>query len=219
MVGLGVVALIVIVGLAVYFLVMTSTQTTDEVVIVQGSQRGDKKITYSTPLPDSFNQAEGLVYSYSGWILVNDFTTGYGKNRTILSKDNSPGISLDSTSNSLVFGIQTFGSLETVLVPNIPAAKWIHFALVVNQQAVDIYINGTLRQHHTLSQLPKQNDAAVTMGPDWSGVLGRVSYWPRSLNSAEVQKQAGETPPPDLQIAPAPPQYFDMTWYIGRLNS
>jgi hypothetical protein len=219
MVGLGVVALIVIVGLAIYFVVMTSTKATDEVVIVQTSQRGDKKITYSTPLPDSFNQAEGLVYSYSGWILVNDFTTGYGKKRTILSKDDSPSISLDSTSNSLVFGIQTFGSLETVLVPNIPAAKWIHFALVVNQQAVDIYINGTLRQHHTLSQLPKQNDAAVTMGPDWSGVLGRVSYWPRTLTSAEIQKQAGATPPPDLQIAPAPPQYFDMTWYIGRLNS
>jgi hypothetical protein len=219
MVGLGIAALLIIVALAVFFVVMSSVQTTDEVVIVPSSQRGDTKITYSTPLPHSFNQAEGIVYSYSGWILINDFTTGYGKKRTILSKDDSPSISLDSTSNSLVFGIQTFGSLETVLVPNIPAAKWIHFALVVNQQAVDIYINGTLRQHHTLTQLPKQNDAALTMGPDWSGVLGHVSYWPRTLNSAEIQKQATQTPPPDLKISTAPPQYFDMTWYIGRLNS
>jgi Concanavalin A-like lectin/glucanases superfamily len=219
MIALGIVGLLLFILVIVVLYMLTNANKTDEVVILSSSQRGDTTTTYTTPLPRSFNQPEGAVYSYSGWILVNDFTTGYGKQRNVLTKENAPSISLDATSNSLIFGIQTYGSLETILVSNLSAAKWIHFAIVVNQQSVDVYINGTLKQHHTLGQLPKQNDMPITIGSNWNGVIGRVSYWPRELSAREVQSQASQTPPPDLHPSPASPQYFDITWYIGRLNS
>jgi hypothetical protein len=115
--------------------------------------------------------------------------------------------------------INTFGALETILVPNIPAQKWIHFALVVDQHAVDVYINGMLREHKTLSQLPKQNDVPVKMAGGWSGVLARLSYWARSLSGEEVKKLSQAPLPDDMDRQPAGPQYFDITWYIGRLYS
>lgn len=190
-----------------------------EIPIVKGSVRGETERTESIVLPTSYNQPEGLTYSYACWVLVKDFTTGYGKRRRIFSKDDAPGLFIDSTSNSLLVNINTFGAMESILVPNIPAQKWIHFALVVDQHAVDVYINGMIREHKTLSQLPKQNDSGVKIGGGWNGVLARLSYWARSLSHGEIKKLSQAEIPDDLDRDPAKPQYFDITWYIGRLYS
>ena len=115
--------------------------------------------------------------------------------------------------------VKTFGTTETILIPSVPAMKWMHFALVVDQQSVDIYINGTLRQHHTLGQLPKQNDAPIKIGPGWNGVIADLTYYSRSLKHTEIKRMSKEPVPDDLQRSPAAPQYFDISWYIGRLYS
>ena len=207
-------------ALLVYLLRFSAPSRTGEAYeLVKGSQRGDLQRGETLALPMSYNQPEGLTYSYACWILVKNFTTGYGTRRRIFSRADSPGLYLDSTSNSLLVAVRTFGAEETILIPNIPAQKWIHFALVVDQHSVDIYINGVLRQHQTLTQLPKQIDTSVTTGGGWEGVLARLSYWARSLNSEEVKRLSEATLPDDMDRAPAGPQYFDITWYIGRLNS
>lgn len=215
----GVIVLAAIVGLILYFTAFKQTTASDVVTLVSDSQRGSQEVSIAYDLPLSFNQAEGIVFAYTGWILVKDFTVGYGTRRRILSKGDAPGIYLDSTSNSLVFAVKTYGTTETILVPDIPAQKWIHFAMVVDQQSVDLYINGILRQHHTLSQLPDQNAEPIVMGPGWEGVLGRVAYHAKPLSATQVKALARETPPDDLNPRPSRPQYFDISWYIGRLNS
>jgi hypothetical protein len=213
----GVVVLALIVYLVVYG--NPSTPIGSEVPILKGSIRGDLERSDAIVLPTSYNQPQGLTYSYACWILVKDFTVGYGTRRRIFSKEDAPGVFLDSTSNSLLVNIATFGAMESILVPNIPAQKWVHFALVVDQHAVDVYINGMLREHKTLAQLPKQNGTGVKMGGGWSGVLARLSYWARSLSGEEVKKLSRAPVPDNLDRQPAAPQYFDITWYIGRLYS
>lgn len=193
----------------------------DQVNIVVGSQRGDQSKAVSPALPQSFNQPEGLTYSYSGWVLVNDFAEGYGKRRTIFKTgDDTPGLYIDSTSNSFIVAVRTFGATETILIPNVPALKWLHIGIVVDQQAVDVYINGILRQHHTLGQLPQQTSTpSIQMGPGWNGVLAKLVYYSRALRSTEIKRLAAEPVPDDLQKKPAAPQYFDLSWYIGRFYS
>lgn len=213
----GVVVLALIVYLVVYG--NPSTPIGSETPILKGSIRGELERTDAIVLPTSYNQPQGLTYSYACWILVKDFTVGYGTRRRIFSKEDAPGVFLDSTSNSLLVNIATFGAMESILVPNIPAQKWVHFALVVDQHAVDVYINGMLREHKTLAQLPKQNDTGVKMAGGWSGVLARLSYWARSLSSEEVKKLSQAPVPDNLERQPSAPQYFDITWYIGRLYS
>jgi hypothetical protein len=194
---------------------------TDVVTIVAGSQSGQQAKTISVQLPQSFNQPEGLTYSYSGWILVKDFGAGYGERRTVFNTgEDSPALYIDSTSNSFIVSVKTFGATETILIPSIPAMKWMHVALVVDQQAVDIYINGILRQHHTLGQLPKQrSDSTIKMGPGWDGVLAKLTYYARALRHTEIKQLAAQPVPDDLQKKPAAPQYFDLSWYIGRFYS
>jgi hypothetical protein len=215
---LGVLA---IVGIAVFFyaFAVPPAQNTDKVVLFDTSMPGSVQQSIPLALPRSYNQPEGMTYSYTSWILVKDFTKGYGQRRRIFSKGDSPGLYIDSTSNSFVVAIDTYGTTETILIPNIPAMKWIHFAMVVDQHAVDIYINGILRKHHTLGQLPQLNDMTVTVGSNWEGVLARLSYYSRSLNHVEIKSMVKEKVPDDLQREAAPPNYFDISWYIGRLYS
>lgn len=215
-----IVGTIVIIGIVIFLVRFAVTPPGDDRTIVfDGSKPGELNESFPIALPRSFNQPEGLTYSYTAWILIKDFTTGYGQRRRIFSKNDSPGVYLDSTSNSLIVSVDTFGTNETILIPNVPAMKWIFFALVVNQHAVDIYINGILRKHHTLSQLPKLNDAALAIGGNWNGVLARLTYFARSLNFVEIKEMMKGPLPNDLDRKAAGPNYFDISWYIGRLYS
>lgn len=217
---LATLAVLAVVAAVVWFYFNTAASPDPkEVVVVKGSQAGDIERTVRPTLPVSFNQPEGLTYSYTGWVLVKDFGKGYGKQRRVFSNDDSPGLYIDSTSNSFVVAVKTFGTTETILIPNVPAMKWIHVGIVVDQQSVDIYINGTLRQHHTLSQLPKQSTPVVTTGPGWDGVLANLVYYPRTLRHTEIKKMSQEAVPDSLQRVPASPQYFDISWYVGRFYS
>lgn len=215
-----IVGALVLVGLLIFLVAFAVPPSSDEnVVIFNGSRPGDRQQAFPISLPRSFNQPEGLTYSYTSWILIKDFTTGYGRRRQIFSKQDSPGVYLDSTSNSLIVSINTYSTTETILIPNISAMKWVHLALVVDQYSVDVYINGILRKHHTLSQLPKLNDSALSVGGGWNGVIARLTYYPRSLNYTEIKELVKEPLPDDLERDVSGPNYFDITWYIGRLYS
>jgi hypothetical protein len=189
------------------------------VILVDGSMSGKTGRTYANPIPRSFNQSEGATFTYTGWLLMNDFTMNYGQKRTIFSKNDCPGLYLDSTSNSLLVVVDTYGSKESILISNIPARKWIHFGIVVDQDSVDIYINGVIRQHHMLAQLPKQNDAPIIIGSDsigFDGALAGLTYYTRSLTASDIDTLSKTVPKDDLSVKPEGPQYFDMTWYTGR---
>jgi hypothetical protein len=214
---LGGIAVVVLV-LSLFFFAQSPAKS-DKFVVFDNSIPGDITQSFPTLLPRSYNESEGLTYSYTAWVLVKDFTRGFGERRRIFSKGDSPGLYIDSTSNALIVAVDTYGSVETILIPNIPALKWIHFAMVVDQHSVDVYINGILRKHHTLSQLPQLNDTALAVGSTWDGVLSRLTYYNRSLNYIEIKEMLKEPIPNDLDRRPAPPNYFDISWYIGRLYS
>jgi hypothetical protein len=215
----GVVTLILI-GLIFWSVFAKSTVNDPTAVsLVDGSVSGKTGRTYTNPIPRSFNQAEGATFTYAGWLLINDFTMNYGQKRTIFSKSDCPGLYLDSTSNGLLVVVDTYGSKESILISNIPARKWVHFGIVVDQDSVDIYINGVIRQHHMLAQLPKQNDSPITIGSDklgWDGALSGLMYYTRSLTASDIDELSKTVPKDDLHVSPAGPQYFDMTWYTGR---
>lgn len=215
-IGIG---LLVLAGLAYYLYRSITLEGDPTMTIVQnGSVSGNVDTYTTTTIPKSFNQPEGAVFSYAGWLTVSDFTINYGTKRLIFTHNDCPGLYLDSTSNSLMLVVNTFGATETVLIPNIPANKWIHFAIVVNQYAVDIYINGLIKQHHTLNQLPKQQDGNVVIGSASTGFQGYVSgltYYSRALTPTNVKLMQGSVPP-NPAPGPSGPQYFSSSWYVGR---
>jgi hypothetical protein len=217
----GGIVVLVVIGIVLWRVISSQKPKTDTVDIIPGSLSGKQPQTASITLDRSFNQPQGATFSYTGWILVNDFTYNYGKRRTIFTRGDCPGLYLDTTSNSLLIAVETYAdTAETILIDNIPADKWVHFAIIVDQDSMDVYINGIIRQHHSFTQLPKQNDSPVSAGGEagsgWDGVLANLQYTPRSLTASEVGAMTANVPKNDLRNTPAGPQYFDLSWYTGR---
>jgi hypothetical protein len=181
--------------------------------------------TFGQPIPLSTDEKEGLTFSYSGWLLVEDWMYRQGSLRCIFNKggagakQSAPGLFLDATSNTLLLKLDTFGDQETVQIPNLPARKWIHFAIVVDQNAVDIYIDGVLRTHHSLRQLPRQNKGPVAIAPEggWAGQIGTLTYHRYALSPPEITAMVATPPYEDTSKSRVPlPPYLDSSWYLGR---
>jgi hypothetical protein len=195
-------------------------------VAIQGVISDGKRAFSSTvALPPSLNQKEGLAFSYTAWVRVDDFAYKYGHPKVVFVKGAEdlssacPAVMIDGTSNSFIIKLDTFGGQEVVPVGNIPAKKWLHLAITVDQDSVDVYVNGVLHTHHSLSQLPKQNRGAVHTGAGggFEGKIAGLQYYSYLLTPAQVAASMGSPPQPDPNDVGAPlPPYFDTTWWTGR---
>jgi hypothetical protein len=143
------------------------------------------------------NSDEGLEFSYSVWIYVQDWTqgwknifvkgaTGGGSNST-----RAPGLWLYPDTNSLHARINTFASPnEGCDIKNIPLQKWVHITYVLNNRTVDIYIDGKLERSCVLRGVPKLNDEPVRVC-DNGGFFGKISnlvYFRYAMKPDEVYK-------------------------------
>lgn len=211
--------------LAAYFYFSRSASSGGQVSLQQPLTDGKKMTDTGISIPESSNQQQGLTFSYACWFLVNDFSYQYGKPKVIFTKGTEdlktmcPALMIDATTNSLLVKMDTFGITEVVTIPSIPAKKWIHFALAVDQDSMDVYIDGLIHTHHSISQLPKQNASTVktSVAGGFDGKLGQLSYFNYFLTPEQVSSLASQMPPHDAedQVGSLPP-YFDSTWYTGR---
>lgn len=224
LVGLVVSALIVV---GIYFYLQQSGLS-DQTKLLTNSVDGRKEFNSNLILPESKNQDQGLTFSYTCWLLFDDFSYRYGQEKVVFIKGSPdsttvcPGLFLDANTNTLITKIDTFGTQEVIPVSNIPAKKWLHYAVVVDQDSVDIYINGTLKTHQSLSQLPRQNGGTVHVGVKggFDGKIADLNYYNAFLTAQQVQSIMGTTPDPPAAAPedknPVMPPYFDISWWVGR---
>ena len=91
----------------------------------------------------------------------------------------------------------------------------------VNQYSLSVFINGILRQTHTLNQLPLQNTDSLVVGSNqhgWDGTISGLTYYSRTLKPEEIEKLATHEPSASGLI-PVMPPYSDLGWYIGPFKS
>ena len=189
--------------------------------IVDSIRDGKDSNVYRKTLPASINRPDGIEFSYSGWLRIDDFTFKIGVPKVIFVKGSAdlstacPALVIDGNTNTLLLKVDTFGAQETISIVSVPAKKWLHFVINVNQEAVDVYINGILYAHHILSQLPKQNSASVLTSPDggFAGKVVRIQYHPQTLTESDILSKAREQPPTGDEKDQVFPPYFDMSWF------
>lgn len=218
---------IIVAAAVVYFAytyLKTGTPGGGPTDLVIASVDGRKEFKSNTSLPESANQPQGLTFSYTAWIRVDDYSYRYGQPKVIFTKGPEdlssmcPGVMLDANTNSMLVKIDTFGSQEVIPVSNLPAKKWFHFGLVVDQDSVDVYINGTLYTHQTLAQLPRQNPSSVIVGPTggFDGKIANLKYYNYFLGPSDISALIGSPPSPSPEDKDVTPPYQDITWWIGR---
>jgi len=189
--------------------------------IVDSIKDGKENNVYQKPLPLSVNRPAGIEFAYTGWLRIDDFAYRFGVPKVIFVKGSAdlstacPALVIDGNTNSLLVKIDTFGAQETISVVSVPANKWLHVAINVNQEAVDVYINGIMYAHHILSQLPKQNSGSVLNSPDggFAGKIVRLEYHPQILSVGDILGRAREAPPTGDEKDQVFPPYFDMSWF------
>jgi len=217
-----------IVSVAVIYLVylyLTGTNlNAKEQDVISGTISGRQPYDSSLGLNESYDQKEGIAFSYTCWIRVDDYTYRYGKKKVVFVKGATdlsamcPGVFLDSNTNDMLIELDTFGSRETISIPNLPAKKWFHLALVVTQESVDVYVNGTLKLHHTLTQMPRQNPGTVHVGIEggFDGKISGLKYYNYAITASDLTTAISQTPKPSEDDVVVLPPYFDLTWWIGR---
>jgi hypothetical protein len=222
---LSFVVAVAVIAVAYIYLSRTATVPSSSISIQGTIADGKKSINSRAAIPMSLNQPAGIAFSYTCWVLIDDFAYKYGSQKVIFTKGSEdlssacPALLLDGTTNTMLLKMDTFGGQEVVPISNIPAKKWLHVAIAVDQDSVDVYINGVLHTHHTLGQLPKQNNGTVHVGIDggFDGKIAGLQYYSYLLTPDQVSSAMGTAPQSDPSTGPAPlPPYFDTTWWTGR---
>lgn len=217
------VALLVVAGAYWYFSGTASMPS--YTTIHSTTEDGRHSFRSNKALPRSLDQKEGLAFSYTCWIMVNDFAYRYGEPKVIFTKGSEdlktmcPALLLDANTNSLLVKVDTFGGTETIPIPNIPAKKWLHVAIAADQDSIDVYINGNLYIHHSIIHVPKQNNSTVSTGVSggFDGKISGLQYYSYFLTPAGVKTAMSSAPQPNPTDVSGPmPPYFDMSWWTGR---
>jgi hypothetical protein len=152
----------------------------------------------------SINATQGLEFSWSTWIFINDLQTNAGIYKHIFSKGNSnldknglispnnaPGLYIAPNTNALVVKMNTFNVInEEIVIPDIPINKWVNVIIRCENTKLDVYINGTITRSINLVGVPKQNygDVYVAMNGGFDGYISNLWYYNYSLGTAAIQR-------------------------------
>jgi hypothetical protein len=192
---LAVIFLIILI-IVIVILVRTAKKNKENVSVLVESPTDAFDMKASFPVK---NSDEGLEFSYSVWIYIQDWTRGWKNifvkgDKTSGAGTNSsraPGLWLYPDTNALHARINTFASPnEGCDIKNIPLQKWVHITYVLNNRTVDIYIDGKLERSCVLRGVPKLNDSPVHVC-DNGGFFGKISnlvYFRYAMKPDEVYK-------------------------------
>jgi hypothetical protein len=198
------------------------------------------------PIMRSQNADDGLEFSWSVWIFVDDFSYKEHEYKHIFHKgndninmdtapmglnfpNNGPGLYITPDTNNLLVIMNTFDTItEEVLVKDLPINKWVCVVIrVTKQNQLDVYINGSLSKRYMLKSVPKQNygDVYVNMNGGFSGFTSALRYFDYALGTNEIQNLLDAGPKMKMVgsqgdgITGSQPQYLSNRWYFKGADS
>jgi hypothetical protein len=189
------------------------------VTLIGPLESGQDSQTINSNLPRSMNEDDGLEFSYTAWILINDYTYGNSGDPVIFVRGTAtPKVFFDVNRNILYVTQKTYESEETIKIRNMPAEKMFHLGITVRQTSFDVYINGLLHTHKTLESLPLIEEAPVNVGPNggWKGLIGSLIYYNYALSPGEMRSVSNTKAVQNPALEPPNPPYFSTSWWIGN---
>ena len=231
------VVVLVVVGVIVYFgtkyLKKYLLGKSDQPWILQDSKNAknslvitqDPKNENSITLYRSDDAPTGAEFTYSLWFAIENMQYKYGELKHMFHKGNktgvpnrAPGVYIHPTKNSLMIYMNTVNNMmEYIEVENIPIKRWVHLAVVLKGQYLDIYINGYLRKRHELSSVPKQNfgDLWLNLNGGFDGYMCKMRYYRRAIEYNEVENivRGGPSDAACGETGEKPP-YLDDNWWF-----
>jgi len=196
----------------------------------------------SIPIIRSKNQDEGLEFTWSVWINIDDLVYKQNEYKHIFHKgenninteknlfginfpNNGPGLYIGPVKNELIIIMNTFKTIrEEVIIDDIPLNKWVNVIIRVNNQNVlDVYINGNLARRHILDSVPKQNygDVYVSANGGFSGLTSDLKYYAEAIDLSEIQSIIYNGPNLKMinnSFINSVPKYLSLRWFFNNDN-
>jgi Concanavalin A-like lectin/glucanases superfamily len=169
----------------------------------------------------SVNATDGIEFTWSVWIYIDDMTYNNDQFRCVFykgndfasktsSKDdkhatefglnfpnNGPGLYITPNVNNLVVMMNTFNVInEQILITDIPLNKWVNVIIRCQNNVLDVYINGTITKSHHLHGVPKQNYGDIYVAPNggFSGNISNLWYYNYALGTTAISNLVAKGP-------------------------
>jgi hypothetical protein len=204
----------------------------------------DTKIPTAITIPRSANEREGIEFTWSCWIFINDLVYNTGMYRCVFYKgndfknsstadlngvnfpNNAPGLYIDKSANNLIIFMNTFNDINTkVTVNEIPMNKWVNVIIRCKNTLLDVYINGDISKSLRLNGIPKQNygDVYIAENGGFDGYISNLWYYDHALNPIEISNLVSNGPNTTMigtnnAMIMKNPDYLSLRWYFAGEN-
>jgi hypothetical protein len=190
----------------------------------------------------SVNATDGIEFTWSVWIFIDDLTYNSGKYKCVFYKgndyasnpdsteqqglnfpNNAPGLYIAPNTNNLVVFMNTFNVInEQITIDDIPLNKWVNVIIRCQNNIMDIYINGTITKSHHLHGVPKQNYGDVYIAPNggFSGYISNLWYHDYAMGVSEINKLVSGGPSTKMKgsnsLQLKNPNYLSLRWFFNE---
>jgi len=202
----------------------------------------DPAIEGSKTIARSINAEDGIEFTWSVWIFIDDLTYNSNKYKCVFYKgndyatnpktetttvglnfpNNAPGVYIAPNTNNLVIIMNTFNVInEEIMISDIPLNKWLNVMIRCQNNTLDIYINGTITKSHNLHGVPKQNYGDIYVAPNggFSGYISNLWYYNYALGTSEITNLVAKGPNTKMAGANGGfnmknPNYLSLRWFF-----
>lgn len=206
-----------------------------QLIVITQDPDTDGSITISR----SVNASEGIEFTWSVWIYIDDLTYNTGQYRCVFYKgndyaknpdseiqglnfpNNAPGLYIAPNTNSLIVLMNTFNVInEEIVIDNIPVNNWVNVIIRCQNNTLDIYVNGTIIKSHQLHGVPRQNygDVYVAANGGFSGYISNLWYYNYALGITEISKLASKGPDTTMKESGSlnlrKTDYLSLRWFF-----
>lgn len=202
----------------------------------------DPAVNGAIPILRSTDQTEGLVFTWSVWMFIDDLQYRRNEYKHVFHKgnddinvtkvpigmnhpNNAPGLYIAPDTNALIVVMNTFDTInEEIVIPDIPINKWMNVIIRVDQQhKLDVYINGRLTRRHILAGVPRQNygDVFVSMNGGFSGYTSELRYFNEAIGTNQIQTIVDNGPNMNMKssnMTDSKPRYLSLRWFFTGAN-
>jgi hypothetical protein len=203
-------------------------------VITQDPSGKNSKTIYR-----SVNARDGIEFTWSVWIYINDLQYQSGQYRHIFHKgnnkilqngmnfpNNAPGLYIAPDTNALHLIMNTFTEInEEIVISDIPMNKWVNVIIRCENTTLDVYVNGTISRSLQLSGVPKQNygDVFMALNGGFDGFISNLWYFGYALGTAAIQNLVHQGPNTtqanSSNINYKKSDYLSLKWYFTGSNN
>ena len=197
----------------------------------------------SITIQRSVNATDGIEFTWSVWVFIDDLTYNSGQYRCVFYKgndfsadpnasegqqglnfpNNAPGVYITPNTNNLVVFMNTFNVInEQITIEDIPINKWFNLIIRCQNTTLDVYMNGLIVKSHELHGVPKQNygNVYVAANGGFSGNISDLKYYSYALGTSAINRIMTKGPNTYSKdtllnsLQVKNPNYLSLRWYF-----